>query len=84
VHDHEHLAERRDGEDGHVREDEGPRRALQRLRRDDLRDQEEHAGRNPDGHEARSDQRVGEQRRHAAARVQGKALGAVARAHPLL
>jgi hypothetical protein len=84
VHDHQHLAERRNGEHGHVRQDEGPRRALQRLRRDDLRHQEEHSGREPDRQEARSDQCVGEQRGHAATRVQRRAPGADARVHPLL
>ena len=42
LHDHEHLPERRDCEDRHVREDEGPRRVPQRVRRDDRGDDHEH------------------------------------------
>ena len=52
MHDHEHLAKRGNSEDGHVGKDEAPGRALQRVGRDDRRDDEEGSSGEPDRQEA--------------------------------
>src|SRR6185436_14453986 len=81
LHDHEHLTERGDGKDRHVREDERPGRAPQRRGRDHRRDDQEHDRRDPDGQEASTDERVGDRRRQHAPATEPAALGAGRRAH---
>ena len=55
LHDHEHLPERRNGENRHVGKDVCPRRMLERLGRDDRGDDREHGGGEPDRQEAGRD-----------------------------
>ncbi len=58
LNDHEHLPERRDREDGRVREDVRPRGVPQGVRRRNRSDDEEYAGGQPDREEARGDRGV--------------------------
>ena len=58
LHDHEHLPERRDREDRHVREDVGPRRVLERAGCEERGDDDERRHREPDGEETSCDERT--------------------------
>jgi hypothetical protein len=58
LHDHEHLTDGGDREDRPVREDVGPRRALERAGGEERRDDQQCRRREPDREEAGSDERA--------------------------